>query len=105
MKKQRQWRRNHRKVTNRTRKWTIGTDPYRVSEETSHVVIVSQHYPPDQSGNASRISDTSTNLCQEGWEVTVLAPPPAFPHGEFSRTWRKQTTSERDGVTIHRLWA
>jgi len=76
-----------------------------MSEETSHVVIVSQHYPPDQSGNASRISDTSTNLCQEGWEVTVLAPPPAFPHGEFSRTWRRQTTSERDGVTIHRLWA
>jgi len=76
-----------------------------MSDATSHVVVVSQHYPPDRSGNASRICDTCTHLNQEGWDVTVLAPPPTFPHGQFSRTWTRQTTQRTNGVTLHRLWA
>jgi hypothetical protein len=72
---------------------------------TSRVVVVSQHYPPDRSGNASRISDTCMHLNEEGWNVTVLAPPPAFPHGQFPRTWARQTTNERDGVAKQRLRA
>lgn len=73
--------------------------------ETRHVVVASQHYPPDKSGNASRISDTCSRLVTEGWEVTVLAPPPAFPHGQFDRRWERKTTDTNDGVTVHRLWA
>lgn len=75
-----------------------------MSDKQSHLVVVSQHYPPDKSGNASRISDTCTHLADEGWDVTVLAPPPAFPHGQFERTWRRKTTQEEDDVTAHRLW-
>lgn len=70
-----------------------------------HVVVVSQHYPPDKSGNASRISDTCSHLSDEGWDVTVLAPPAAFPHGQFNRSWKRKSVSEDDGVTAHRLWA
>lgn len=73
--------------------------------DSQRVVVVSQHFPPDRSGNASRISDTCSNLSAEGWEVTVLAPPPAFPHGEFERTWRRKTTAVDGSVAVHRLWA
>ncbi|QCC49295.1 glycosyltransferase family 4 protein [Halobellus limi] len=76
-----------------------------MSEDNPHVVVVSQHYPPDRSGNASRIRDTCTHLSEEAWDVTVLAPPPAFPHGQFPRTWTRRTSNERDGVRVHRLWA
>lgn len=76
-----------------------------MADHDSSVVVVSQHYPPDRSGNASRVRDTCRHLSKEGWDVTVLAPPPAFPHGRFERSWRRQTTSVVDGVTVHRLWA
>jgi len=69
------------------------------------VVIVSQHFPPDKSGNASRVHDTAKHLTTEGWDVTVLAPPPAFPHGQFERSWTRKRTRKQDGVTIHNLWA
>ncbi|OYR41425.1 glycosyltransferase family 4 protein [Halorubrum sp. Eb13] len=74
-------------------------------QNAQRVVVASQHYPPDKSGNASRVSDTCSRLAAEGWEVTVLAPPPAFPHGQFDRSWDRKTTDTRDGVTVHRLWA
>ncbi|RDZ35268.1 MULTISPECIES: glycosyltransferase family 4 protein [Haloferax] len=70
-----------------------------------HVVIVSQHFPPDNSGNASRVRDTAVHLSQENWEVTVLAPPPSFPHGQFGRSWKWNESYTRDGVKIKRLWA
>lgn len=76
-----------------------------MSENRPHVVVVSQHYPPDKSGNASRISDTCKHLVEKRWDVTVLAPPPSFPHGQFERTWERKTTRVDDGVTVHRLWA
>ncbi|MFD1600111.1 glycosyltransferase family 4 protein [Halobellus rarus] len=76
-----------------------------MSEDNSRVVVVSQHYPPDRSGNASRVRDTCTHLSEAEWDVTVLAPPPAFPHGQFSRTWTRRTSHRTNGVTVHRLWS
>lgn len=76
-----------------------------MADDSPRVVVVSQHYPPDRSGNASRVSDTCSHLAADGWDVTVLAPPPAFPHGQFSRSWKRKTTRTVDGVTAHRLWA
>lgn len=75
------------------------------SGDSESVVIVSQHYPPDKSGNASRIHDTAKHLVTEGWDVTVLSPPPAFPHGQFDRSWSRKESRENDGVTVHNLWA
>jgi glycosyltransferase involved in cell wall biosynthesis len=76
-----------------------------MSGNRSHVVVVSQHYPPDTSGNASRIHDTCEHIADEGWDVTVLAPPPAFPHGQFERTWERKATQTDNDVTVYRLWA
>jgi glycosyltransferase involved in cell wall biosynthesis len=68
------------------------------------VVFVSQQYPPDRSGHASRIRDTATALADEGWDVTVLAAPASFPPGAFDRRWRPVATTDEDGVTVRRLW-
>lgn len=75
------------------------------SDVDGTVAIVSQHYPPDKSGNASRIRDTATHLSEKGWDVTVLTPPPAFPHGQFERSWERSRTRVVDGITVQELWA
>lgn len=76
-----------------------------MADDSPRVVVVSQHYPPDRSGNASRVSDTCSHLAEGDWDVTVVAPPPTFPHGQFDRSWKRKTTETVDGVTAHRLWA
>jgi glycosyltransferase involved in cell wall biosynthesis len=68
------------------------------------IVFVSQMYPPEKGGNPSRIHDLAVHLRDEDWDVTVLAPPPSYPPGEFERTFRRASTDTIDGVTVHRLW-
>ena len=69
----------------------------------NRAVFVSQRFPPDKGGNAARIHDVTTHL-DDGWDVTVLAPPPSYPPGEFDRSWQRKQTDSVDGVTTHRLW-
>lgn len=69
------------------------------------LVFVSQQFPPDKSGHASRIQETAGALAREGWEVTVLAPPPSFPHGDFDRTWKRVERGRVDDVESVRLWS
>ncbi|WP_138004393.1 glycosyltransferase family 4 protein [Halalkalirubrum salinum] len=75
-----------------------------MSGNRGHVVFISQMYPPEKGGNASRIHDTARNLQEHGWSVTVVTPPPSYPPGEFAPTWRRTDTEVRDGVIVHRLW-
>ena len=67
------------------------------------VVFVTQHYPPDKGGNATRIHDIATHLGDD-WKVTVLAPPPSYPPGTFERSWGRKQTDSDESVTTHRLW-
>jgi len=76
-----------------------------VTDSTRRLAVVSQQYPPDKSGHASRISDTATALAERGWDVEVVAPPPSFPHGEFDRDWYRTRRTVEDGVAVRRLWA
>lgn len=69
------------------------------------VVFVSQRFPPDKGGNAARIHDVTTHLNGDQWDVTVLAPPPSYPPGEFDRSWTRKQTEHVDGVAVHRLWS
>ena len=73
--------------------------------DPSHYVVVSQRFPPEKGGNASRIYDTVTNLVDDETRVTVLAPPACYPPGNFERTWDRQTTDFMDGVVVRRLWS
>jgi glycosyltransferase involved in cell wall biosynthesis len=75
-----------------------------MSGDTRHVVFVSQRYPPEQGGNASRIHDTATNLQQQGWDVTVLSPVKSYPFGEFERSRSWHTIESDEGITVHRFW-
>jgi len=70
---------------------------------TTNCVIVSQRYPPEKGGNASRIHDTAVNLGDE-FNVTVLAPSLCYPPGNFERTWKRKQTERDEGVIVHRLW-
>ena len=69
------------------------------------VVFVTQHYPPDKGGNAARIHDVATHLTDQGWGITVLAPPPSYPPGTFERSSHRKQTESTDGVVVHRLWS
>ena len=68
------------------------------------ILIVSQHFPPERSGNASRIYDMSVNLSKLGLDVTVVSPPASFPHGTFKRTWKLINHRNIDGVENVNLW-
>lgn len=70
---------------------------------TTDCVIVSQRYPPEKGGNASRIHDTAVNL-DDDFNVTVLAPSLCYPPGNFERTWKRKQTERNNGVIVHRLW-
>lgn len=76
-----------------------------MSESDKRIVVVSQQFPPDRSGHASRMTDMTTNLDGVGWDVDVLAPPPSFPHGEFDQQWYRSKTDAVDGVNVYRLWS
>ena len=69
------------------------------------LLIVSQHFPPERSGNASRISDLSRFLGQDGFDVVVAAPFPCFPFGAFTKTNRLSATRREGDVTVVSLWA
>jgi len=75
------------------------------AEGARRAVFVSQRFPPDKGGNAARLHDMAAHLGDGDWEVTVLAPPPSYPPGEFDRSWRRSRTETVDGVTVHRLWS
>jgi glycosyltransferase involved in cell wall biosynthesis len=68
------------------------------------VVFVSQRYPPEQGGNASRIRDTAVNLSEQGWDVTVLAPVKSYPFGEFERSRAWHTRESEREIAVHRFW-
>ena len=69
------------------------------------LLIISQHFPPERSGNASRISDLSRFLGQDGFDVVVAAPFPCFPFGAFTKTNRLSATRREGDVTVVSLWA
>jgi colanic acid biosynthesis glycosyl transferase WcaI len=68
------------------------------------VLIVSQHFPPENSGNASRIHDIAVHLADMGMQVTVLAPHPTFPTGSFPRNWHLLTNRLEKQVKLVNLW-
>lgn len=72
--------------------------------DTDRYVFVSQHFPPDKGGNASRVHDIATHLQAQSCEVTILCPPPCYPPGEFDRTWKRKETDVTNDIKLRRLW-
>ncbi|WP_440946604.1 glycosyltransferase family 4 protein [Methanosarcina sp. T3] len=69
------------------------------------ILIISQHFPPEKSGNASRIFDMSSHLRKLGVNVNVLAPYPSFPSGSFKRKWSISESGTLNGVDLVNLFA
>lgn len=67
------------------------------------LLIITQHFPPDRSGNASRIFDMSNHLQKLGDDVTILAPYPSFPPGSFKRRWAISESKMVGGMKLVNL--
>jgi glycosyltransferase involved in cell wall biosynthesis len=77
----------------------------KTSASTLKILIISQHFPPEKSGNASRISDMAKYLVLDNCDVTVLAPHPSFPHDSFDKDWSISKKSIFNGVKLENLFA
>ncbi len=64
------------------------------------ILVISQHFPPDRSGNASRIFDITRHIAKYGDDVTVLSPHPNFPHGSFERKWSLSESKHIEGINV-----
>lgn len=72
-------------------------------ENNPRILIISQHFPPEKSGNASRIYDLSVNLSNNA-DVLIFSPFPSFPHGTFKRTFKiRKLTDINAGLKLTNL--
>jgi len=60
--------------------------------------MITQNFPPEKFGNASRIHDLSRNFVKLGAIVTVLSPHPTFPFGSFKKTWKIHSSEKIDDI-------
>ena len=75
-----------------------------MSTGSSKVLVITQAFPPEMGGNASRMGDSVSYLADDGWETTVVAPQPCYPPGNFERSWARHTVEHHHGAEVHRLW-
>lgn len=68
------------------------------------ILVVSQMFPPEMGGNASRTGEIARRLEDDGWEVTAVAPAKSYPPGEYERSWSRHETERWEDMAVHRLW-
>ncbi len=68
------------------------------------LLIITNNFPPERSGNASRIHDLSKNLVKLGLDATVICPHPTIPIGNFERINSRKTEEKLDGMDVNRIW-
>lgn len=68
------------------------------------ILVVSQMFPPEMGGNASRTGEIARRLADDGWDVTAVAPHKSYPPGEYGRSWSRHETERWEGMEVHRLW-
>lgn len=74
-----------------------------MKESNPRILIISQHFPPEKSGNASRIHDLSVNLSNDA-DILVFSPFPSFPHGTFKKIFKiKKLTDIDTGLKLVNL--
>lgn len=80
-------------------------DSGKTLNESLKILVVSQHFPPERSGNASRISDMVKYISRDGSDVTVLAPHPSFPPGSFDKNWSLSRKTLVENVKLVNLFS
>jgi glycosyltransferase involved in cell wall biosynthesis len=69
----------------------------------TRTLVVSHFFPPEALGGAHRWERLARTL-PDDHDCHVIAPPPAFPYGEFERTWKPFDRDKINGVPVTRLW-
>ena len=69
----------------------------------TRILVISQNFPPEHFGNASRMFDLSKHLVELGCEVMVMAPHPTFPFGRFPTSKRWKTETSVTGIRLMTL--
>lgn len=67
------------------------------------VLVVTQFFVPEGQGGGyrwQRLIERSSGQT----DFHVIAPPPAYPYGEYSQTYRPWKTECIDGIEVTRLW-
>ena len=72
-------------------------------EVVTRILLISQNFPPEQFGNASRVYDLSKHLVELGCKVMVMAPHPTFPFGSFPRVKRWKEETSIAGIRLLRM--
>ena len=73
-------------------------------DNKNQILIISQHFPPENIANASRIYEISKFLNEFGLDTLVFAPHPMFPKKTFKKTRNIRRSREIDGVKVINLW-
>jgi len=71
-----------------------------------HVLILSQIFPPDMGGSATRAYNVARGLALNGIKVTVVAGFPHYPTGDVPRDLRKKALAvdSMDGFRVIRTY-
>lgn len=72
-----------------------------------HVMIMAQHYAPEEVSGAVLATDLATDLVAMGHQVTVVTCAPNYPRGELFKGYRNRALAVEwiDGVRIIRGWS
>lgn len=70
------------------------------------ILFVTTYYAPDGGATATLLTRLATMLAARGYEVTVLAPMPHYPHRRIRDDYRGRFTMSEtlDGVRVVRVW-
>lgn len=69
----------------------------------TRTLVISHFFPPESLGGAHRWKKIIESL-PDDHQCRVVCPPPAFPYGEFDRTWKPIERDRIDNVSVTRLW-
>ena len=67
------------------------------------IFIITQFFLPEANGRASRLHGLAKFL-QKYHDVTVIAPPPTWPFGNYKKANYFYKKEEIDGIKVVRLW-
>lgn len=69
----------------------------------TRTLVISHFFSPESLGGAHRWKKL-TEAMPDDHACRVVCPPPAFPYGEFDRSWKPIERDRIDDVPVTRLW-
>jgi colanic acid biosynthesis glycosyl transferase WcaI len=73
-------------------------------QNKNQILIITQHFPPENIANASRIYEMSKFLSKFGVNTIVFTPYPSFPKKTFKKRRKIRSYREIEGVKVLNLW-